>query len=62
MCQLAHMGYCVPCLPIRPVIWQPPPPPWAEGPLQQSEQLGCFGSQEGRNDEAIQVWGSQGCY
>lgn len=43
------------CLPIKAAIWQPFPRPWAEGPLQEHEQLGCFGSQKGRSDEAIQA-------
>lgn len=34
--------------------------PGQKGPLHECEQLGCFGSQEGRPEEAMQVWGSQG--
>lgn len=34
--------------------------PGQEGPLRECEQLGYFESQEGRREEAIQVWGSQG--
>lgn len=61
------MGYHVPrhspaCLPRRAAIWQPFPPPRQKGPLQECDQLGCFGSQEGRSDKAIQVWESQGFY
>ena len=36
--------------------------PGQKGPLHECEQLGCFGSQEGRREEAIQIWGSQGFY
>ena len=36
--------------------------PGQKGPLYECEQLGCFGSQEGRLEEAIQIWGSQGFY
>lgn len=36
--------------------------PGQKGPLHECEQLGCFGSQEGRCEEAIQVWGSQDFY
>lgn len=34
--------------------------PGQKGPLHECEQLGCFGSQEGRREEATQAWGSQG--
>ena len=36
--------------------------PGQKGPLRECEQLGYFESQEGRSEEAIQVWRSQGFY
>lgn len=35
--------------------------PGQKGPLQECEQLGHFGSQQGRSEEPIQVWRSQAC-
>lgn len=63
MLQLGHMGYCVPShsLPasqLGPQFGSHFLAPGQKGPLQECEQLGCFGSQEGRSDEAIQVRGS----